>query len=131
MTEFTEYLEAEVLAQYFENQSVYVALWSSNPANKPDETNEITGGGYSPVQLASGEIVRNVTGGPTRDESSVDISFGELDSSTDKQVEGVVLYDGADTSTANALAYDDDISESVGAGNNFQIPSGNLTIELD
>jgi hypothetical protein len=131
MTEFAEYLEAEVLAQYFENQSVYVALWASNPANAPDETNEVSGDGYSPVQLASGEIVRDVTGGPTRDKTSVDIAFGVLDSSTDKQVEGVVLYDGADTSTANALAYDDDISESVGAGNNFQIPSGNLTIELD
>jgi hypothetical protein len=55
MTEFAEYLEAEVLAQYFENQSVYVALWASNPANNPDETNEVSGDGYS------------------RDESSLDL----------------------------------------------------------
>jgi hypothetical protein len=139
MVENTEYLETKLIEWLAENTQMptpptdlYVALWSTNPANAPDSTNEITGDSYSVQSVStSGGWVRDVTGGPTRDENDSVVDFGVLDSSTQKSVEGVVIFDGADTSTANALMYDDDISETVAAGNEFRFPAGDFNLEQD
>jgi hypothetical protein len=139
MTEFTDYTEQEIIEWLLEGTApatapgtVYVALWSTNPANSPDPTNEISGSGYSVQSVGtSGGWVRDVTGGPTRDENGSTVDFGVLDSSTSITVEGVVLFDGSDTSTANALAYDKEISESVSPGGEFRFEAGNLTVAAD
>lgn len=139
-TEKTTYLEGQTLDRIFANTApdgavdgCYVALWASSPTNTPDETNEITGDSYSPVQVtASGWSVATASGPRSYDNDSV-IDFGVLDTSTTKTVAGVVLYDGADTSIANALYYDDlqGGSETVDAGNTFEFPASNLVIEED
>lgn len=139
-TDKTDYLEGQTLDRIFANQApdgatdgCYVALWASSPANAPDNTNEITGGSYSPVQVtASGWSVTN-TAAPRRYANDSVIDFGTLDSASDITVAGVVLYDGADTSTANAL-YADDLTGgtvTVSAGDKFEISSGDLTVEED
>jgi len=135
----TDYLEAQTLDRIFANQApdaavdgVYVALWASTPTNAPDETNEITGGSYSPVQVTASGWSVNSTAGPREYVNDSVIDFGVLDSGSDITIEGVVLYDGADTSTANALYFDDDFSSTtVSAGNKFELGAGNVTISED
>lgn len=139
-TDKTDYLEAQTLDRIFANTApdgaidgVYVALWASSPANSPNPTNEVSGNEYAVVQVpASGWSVDN-TGGPRRYVNDNIIDFGKLDTGSSKTVAGVVLYDGVDTSTANAL-YADDLkggSTTVEAGNKFEIEAGNFPVEED
>lgn len=139
-TDKTQYLEAQTLDRIFANTTpdgaldgVYVALWGSSPANSPDSTNEISGNEYSPVQVTASEWSVDNTGAPRRYTNDNIIDFGKLDTGASKTVAGVVLYDGADTSTANALYADDlvDGSTTVEAGNKFEIEAGNLPVEED
>jgi len=131
----TDYHEQQVLDRVFANSApdgaqdgVHVALWSSAPSNSPDESNEISGDGYSTVQVtASGWSVSSANG-PREYQNDSAIDFGVLDSSTSTSVEGVVLYDGSDTSTANALYHDDGVSETVDAGNEFKLSAGDVTV---
>lgn len=138
-TDKTDYLEAQTLDRIFSNQApdgavdgCYVALWGSSPANSPDPTNEISGGSYSPVQVTASGWTQTQAAAPRRYENASVIDFGQLDSASDTTVAGVVLYDGADTSTANAL-YADDLaaSETVSAGDKFEFEAGDLTVEED
>jgi len=102
-------------------------------ANSPDSTNELSGDGYSPqsVDNSSGGWSRVQTGGPTEVENANTIDFGVLDSTTDKTVKGVVVYDGSDTSTANALVKADDLSVTVTAGNALSFDPGELSFTKD
>jgi len=135
----TDYHEQQVLDRIFANTApdgtvdgVYIALWGTTPSNNPDSTNEISGNQYSPVQVtASGWSVSQASG-PRKYENDNDITFGQLDDSAQVTVEGVVLYDGADTSTANALYIDDEFgTETIDAGNEFKIAAGNITVSED
>lgn len=139
-TDKTDYLEAQTLDRIFANSApdgaqdgVYVALWASSPANAPNNTNEITGGSYAPVQVTASGWSVDSSAAPRRYINDNAIDFGTLDASTDVTVAGVVLYDGADTSTANAL-YADDLTGgtvTVSAGDKFEVSAGDLTVEED
>ncbi len=139
-TDKTEYLEGQVLDRIFANTApdgaldgVYVALWASSPANSPDPANHLSGNEYSPVQVTASEWSVDNAGGPRRYVNDNIIDFAKLDTGASKTVSGVVLYDGADPSTANALYADDlvDGSTTVEAGNKFEIEAGNLPVEED
>jgi hypothetical protein len=140
MTDATTYNEEQFIKRNFENTdadaapaTTYVALWTTSPADSPDNANELSGSGYSPqsVDNSSGGWSRAQTGGPTEIENANAIDFGVLDSSTDKTVEGVVVYDGSDTSTANALVKADNLSETITAGNEFKFNAGGLSFKMD
>jgi len=135
----TDYHEAQVMDRIFANAApdgandgVYVALWGTNPANSPDNTNEISGDSYSVVQLTASNWSVSSASAPREYQNDVDIDFGVLDTSTSTTVEGVVLYDGADTGTSNALYFDDNFgSETVSAGDEFKLGAGNVTVSED
>lgn len=135
----TDYHEAQVLDRIFANQApdgaqdgVHVALWSTTPSNAPDSANEITGGSYSAVQVTASGWSVNSTAAPREYVNNSDIDFGVLDSSSDITVAGVVLYDGSDTSTANALYFDDEFtSQTVSAGNELKLGAGDVTVSED
>lgn len=139
-TDKTAYHEGQVLDRIFANvapdgaqDGCYVHLWSSSPTDSPDSANALSGDNYSPVQVtSSGWSVTN-TSSPRRYANDNAVDFAVLDSSSSKTVAGVVLYDGADPSTANAL-YADDLqggSTTVNANDEFKIRAGNLTVEED
>jgi len=140
MTDATTYNEQEYIERNFENvdadpapATTYVALWTSEPANSPDPVNEVSGDGYSPqpVDNSSGGWSRVQTGGPTEVENANTIDFGVLDSSSQKTVEAVVVYDGSDTSTANALNKATDFSTTVDAGSELRFDPGELSFSMD
>jgi len=139
-TDKTDYMEAQTLDRIFANSApdgavdgCYVALWTSSPANAPDETNEVAGGSYSPQQVTASGWTQVQASAPKRYENGSIIDFGVLDSGSSTTVAGVVLYDGSDTSTANALYYDDlsGGSTTVDAGDKFELGAGNVTVEED
>lgn len=138
-TDKTDYHETQVMDRIFANTApdgavdgCYVALWSPAPANAPDNANEITGDGYSPVQVTASGWTNTSASAPRTYENANVIDFGVLDSSVQTTVDGVVLYDGADTSTSNAL-YADALSTSktVDAGDEFKFNAGDLTVSED
>lgn len=138
-TDKTDYMETQTLDRIFANTAAdaavdgcYVALWASSPANAPDNVNEISGDGYSPVQVTASGWTNTSAAAPRTYENANAVDFGVLDSASDTTVAGVVLYDGADTGTANAL-YADDLSASktVSAGDEFKFNAGDLTVSED
>lgn len=138
MSDFTTYTEEQIIGRTFEGVDAdvapgtqYVALWGSAPANSPDPANEISGGSYSPVGVAAADWSRVQTGGPTEVSNGVAISFGELDAASDVIIEGAVVYDGSDTSTANALMKTDGVSRTVVAGDEFKFQVGDLAFSSD
>lgn len=132
----TDYHENQVADRVFANAApdgavdgCYVALWATSPVNNPDPANEISGDSYSLVQVTASGWSTASANNPREYDNDAEIDFGVLDTSSDKTVTGVVLYDGADTSTANALYYDDlDTQKTVSAGDEFKINAGDLTI---
>lgn len=135
----TDYHESQVMDRIFSNSTpdgandgCYVALWSSSPANAPDNTNEISGDGYSPVQVTASGWTQVSASNPRQYENANAVDFGVLDSSTDTTVAGVVLYDGSDTGTANALWKGDlNSSKTVSAGDEFKFAAGDLDVSED
>ena len=133
----TDYHEAQVTDRIFDNSApdgavdgVHVALWTSSPANDPDESNEVSGDGYSAQKVpASGWSLTNNNQNPREYENDSDVDFGVLDSGSQTTVAGVVLFDGPDTAADNAL-YRGDLEESrtVDADDEFRINAGDITI---
>lgn len=136
-TNKTAYHENQVADRVFANSAptgavdgVTVALWSTSPTNAPSTANEVSGDSYSPVNVtASGWSTVNANN-PRQYDNDADISFGVLDTSAQKTVAGVVLYEPtADTSTGNALYYGDlASSKTVAAGDEFKFAAGDLDI---
>jgi len=132
----TDYHESQILDRLFANSApdgakdgVYVALWGSTPANAPNETNEISGDGYSPKQVTASEWSVSSAADPRKYENDNIVDFGVLDSSNSTTVAGVVLYDGPDTANDNALYFDDEFSSvTVDAGNKFELSANDVTI---
>ena len=135
----TDYHETQVMDRIFANSApdgandgCYVALWSTTPSNAPNNTNEVSGGGYSPQQVTASGWNNTSASAPRTYENANDIDFGVLDSGSSVTVAGVVLYDGSDTGTANALYFDDEFSSvTVSAGDEFKINAGDLTVSED
>lgn len=135
----TDYHEAQVLDRIFANATpdgavdgVYIALWATTPTNNPDPTNEVSGDSYSPVQVTASGWTVDQSAAPRRYVNASDIDFGVLDTTTDKTVAGIVLYDGADTSTANAVYIDDEFgSTTVPSGDEFKINAGDQSVAED
>ena len=137
MAEKTDYHEAQVTDRIFANSApdgavdgCYVMLWSTTPTNSPTASNELSGDSYAAVQVtASGWSTDQANDDRIYSTDSI-IDFGKLDTGTSKTVEGIVLYDGSDAGTDNALYADTDFgSETVAAGDKFEIEAGNLTVQ--
>jgi len=135
----TDYHENQVADRVFENTTpdgatdgVYVALWTTAPANAPDEANEVDDTNeYDMIQVtASGWTASSVNAPKTYDNDS-EINFGVLNSGADTTVEGYVLYDGPDSATDNALWQGDDVSVVVSAGDELKFNAGDLSISED
>lgn len=139
-TDKTDYHETQVMDRVFANSApdgavdgAYVAVWDQDPANAPNEANEISGGSYSPQQVQASGWTQVNASAPRRYENSSEVNFGQLDSSSSVTVGGVVLYDGADTTNDNAL-YADALSggsTTVSAGDEFKFNAGDITVEED
>lgn len=134
----TQYLERQVVDRIFANTApdgaidgVYVMLFASEPANQPDETNQVSGDSYSPVQVTASEWTLDSQGEPARYVNTNEISFGVLDSDNTVTVGGVVLYDGADPATSNALYADSLAGGSilVSSSDQFVLSAGDLVVE--
>lgn len=137
MSDATTYSEEQFIGRSFEGtdtdsapSTVYVALWEQAPANSPDNSFEVGGDSYTVQGVGNADWSRAQTGDPTEVENAVEIDFGVLDSSTTTPIEGLVLFDGSDTSTANALYATGDISESVAAGNEFKINANDASFQI-
>lgn len=139
-TDKTTYHETQVADRIFANSApdgavdgCYVALWTTAPGNTPDESNEVSGSGYSPQQVTASGWTQVNANGPRRYENASQIDFGVLDSGSSTTVAGAVLYDGSDTANDNALYYDTPTggTQTVAAGNEYRIDAGELTVEED
>lgn len=137
----THYYENQTIDRVFANSAptgavdgVTVALWSSSPANKPDQTNEVSGDSYTTVNVtASGWSLTANVNNPREYDNDAVIDFGTLDTSTSKWVNGTVLFEPTgDTSTGNAVYYGDlSTNKNVAAGDEFRFNAGDLTINED
>lgn len=140
MSGATRYLEQQVINNYLTNQTTFVALFSTAPSNDPDPTNQITGDEYSPVEISAGtfsEIQTNGSlGDPTKLENTSIVNMGKLDTAGSVTVQGVVIYDGVDPSTSNALFTSDtdqagnSLSVTVDAGDKLEFESGGITFQI-
>ena len=125
----TDYLENKVLdhnlatAAYTAPSAIYVALFTADPGETGETTNEISGGGYARTQGTFGAA----SGGSAS--NSADIEFpqatGDWGTIThfalmDAQTSGNMLYYGAL-----------DASNTVGNGDTFKFATGDLTVTED
>jgi len=124
---FSNYLETKVLDHVFTNtaytspSAVYVALFTSNPAEDGSGT-EVSGGGYA-RQAGSFSVSGN---------TATTTAAIEYPTATDNY--GTVTHVGIyDASTAgNLLAYAAlTASKTISSGDVFRIPTGDLDITLD
>ena len=124
---FSNYLETKVLGHVFSNTAytspaaVYVALFTTNPAEDGSGT-EVSGGGYA---RQAGSF--SVTGNTATTTAAIEYPTATADY-------GVVTHVGIyDASTAgNLLAYAAlTASKNISSGDVFRIPTGDLDITLD
>ena len=110
-------------AAYTSPSAVYVALFTADPTDTGDTTNEISGGGYARTQVtfaaASGGSASN-SADVTFPQATADwgtiTHFGLFDAST----AGNMLYSGALTA-----------SKTVSNGDTFKFATGDLTVTED
>lgn len=124
---FTDYLETKLLAHTFSNTAytspnpVYVALYTVAPADGSAGT-EVTGGGYARQSCAF-----TTTGNLATNTSSVEFPTATAGYGT---VVAVSVCDAA--SGGNQLAYAAlTANKTIGVGDVFRIPAGDLDITLD
>lgn len=128
MAEFSDYLENKLLDHVLRNVSytspstVYVALYTSNPADDNSGT-EVSGGSYARQALA----VTTATAGIVT--SSADITFPQATANW-----GTISHIGImDALTSGNLLMHTPLttSKSIDSGDILKISSGNLTATLD
>lgn len=124
---FSNYLETKVLDHVFTNtaytspSAVYVALFTSNPAEDGSGT-EVSGGGYA---RQAGSF--SVTGNTATTTASIEYPTATADYGT---VTHVGIYDAS--TAGNMLAYAAlTASKTISSGDVFRIPTGDLDITLD
>jgi hypothetical protein len=124
---FSNYLETKVLDHVFTNtaytspSAVYVALFTSNPAEDGSGT-EVSGGGYA-RQAGSFSVSGN---------TATTTAAIEYPTATDNYgtVTHVGIYDAS--TSGNLLAYAAlTASKNISSGDVFRIPTGDLDITLD
>lgn len=124
---FSNYLETKVLDHVFTNtaytspSAVYVALFTSNPAEDGSGT-EVSGGGYA---RQAGSF--SVTGNTATTTAAIEYPTATADYGT---VTHVGIYDAS--TAGNLLAYAAlTASKNISSGDVFRIPTGDLDITLD
>lgn len=124
---FSNYLETKVLDHVFNNtaytspSAVYVALFTSNPAEDGSGT-EVSGGGYA---RQAGSFT--VSGNTATTDAAVEYPTATADYGT---VTHVGIYDAS--TAGNLLAYAAlTTSKAISSGDVFRIPAGDLDITLD
>lgn len=124
---FSNYLETKVLDHVFNNtaytspSAVYVALFTSNPAEDGSGT-EVSGGGYA---RQAGSFT--VSGNTATTDAAVEYPTATADYGT---VTHVGIYDAS--TAGNLLAYAALTSaKAISSGDVFRIPAGDLDITLD
>jgi len=124
---FSNYLETKVLDHVFTNtaytspSAVYVALFTSNPAEDGSGT-EVSGGGYA---RQAGSF--SVSGNTATTTAAIEYPTATDDYGT---VTHVGIYDAS--TSGNLLAYAAlTASKTISSGDVFRIPTGDLDITLD
>ena len=124
---FSNYLETKVLDHVFTNtaytspSAVYVALFTSNPAEDGSGT-EVSGGGYA---RQAGSF--SVSGNTATTTAAIEYPTATADYGT---VTHVGIYDAS--TAGNLLAYAAlTASKNISSGDVFRIPTGDLDITLD
>lgn len=124
---FSNYLETKVLDHVFTNtaytspSAVYVALFTSNPAEDGSGT-EVSGGGYA---RQAGSF--SVSGNTATTTAAIEYPTATADYGT---VTHVGIYDAL--TSGNLLAYAAlTASKNISSGDVFRIPTGDLDITLD
>jgi len=124
---FSNYLETELLDHVFANNAytspanVYVALFTSNPAEDGSGT-EVSGGGY--VRQAGSF---SVSGNTATTSAAIEYPTATASYGT---VSHVGIYDAS--TAGNLLAYAAlTTSKTISSGDVFRIPAGDLDITLD
>lgn len=135
MSEFTDYLENQIIDHFMRNQSftppatVYVALFTADTgleANNP--TAEVSGGSY-----ARTAVTLSAASGGTSD-NSADVTFPEATGSWGTVSHFAIVDHASNTNwgtDVNAFMWSAlDASKTVGSGDTFKISSGSLTITI-
>lgn len=124
---FSNYLETKVLDHVFTNtaytspSAVYVALFTSSPAEDGSGT-EVSGGGYA---RQAGSF--SVSGNTATTTAAIEYPTATDDYGT---VTHVGIYDAS--TSGNLLAYAAlTASKNISSGDVFRIPTGDLDITLD
>lgn len=124
---FSNYLETKVLDHVFTNtaytspSAVYVALFTSNPAEDGSGT-EVSGGGYA---RQAGSF--SVSGNTATTTAAIEYPTATADYGT---VTHVGIYDASTSGNLLAYAALTD-SKTISSGDVFRIPTGDLDITLD
>lgn len=132
MTEFSDYLETELLDHILRNAAysspgtnVWIALYT-NQQGDADSGTEVSGGSYTRVQCTAWDAP---SGGQTANTNA--ITFPEASGSWGT-VNSVGIKDSSSaTGTDNLLFYSSlSAAKTVDSGEIFQFNAGNLTVQL-
>lgn len=138
MTDATAYAQDQWIGMFFEGTAPdgpvdgpAVALWSTNPSDDPDFTNEVSASGYGRIPTTAGDWTRfTPSGTETGVQNAVELDFGVLSESSQTSIEGVVLV-REDLTNDQAIYASGDISLVIDAYNSFRIDAGDATFDID
>ena len=126
---FSNYLETELLDHVFANNAytapttLYLALFTSNPADDASGTEVSTSG----TAYARQSVTFTVSGNTATTNSAVEYSTATASFGT---VSHVAVYDAS--TAGNMIAYAAlTSSKTIDTGDVFRVPSGDLSITLD
>jgi len=132
MSDFTDYLEAEIIEWSFDGTSfaaapdpVYVGLHTSDPGDSPDGSTEVGTGSYSRVSVSASDWTTTTS---TADNDK-DVTFPEATANWGT-VTHFTIWDGS-SSSDNALYVSAlDNSRDIQAGDVARFQAGELNFEV-
>lgn len=127
MSDFSDYLEDELLDHVFRNASysspaaVYLALYTVNPTDAGGGT-EVTGNDYARQEITFGAA----SGGAIANTSAVEFT---ADGGNFGTITGVGVFDAA--TSGNLLAWKSITSVVINDGDTLNFPIGDIDVTLD
>lgn len=123
---FSKYLEQSILDKFFaDGDDLYLALFTDDP-DEGEEGDEVDKDGYSRKKITF-EDASESQPAETKNDSTVEFDTAEEDWGT---IKAVGIYDDDDGGELYVSAVLDKEKE-VTENDVFNVPSGNLTIQLD
>lgn len=127
MSDFSDYLEDELLDHVFRNASysspaaVYLALYTANPTDAGGGT-EVSTGGYSRQAITFGAA----SGGTVSNSAAVEFTASGANFGT---ITGVGIFDAS--SSGNLLTWKSITSVVINDGDTLNFPIGDIDVSLD